>query len=152
PRFQEMFLDEARIASKIEHTNVARILDVGEHDGSYFIVMEWVDGDSLSKVMRAAEQKKQAVMPGVALRVLADAAAGVHAAHALKDRDGTHLGVVHRDVSPQNILISNTGATMLIDFGVAKARDRVSAETSAGQLKGKIRYMAPEQALGHAID
>jgi serine/threonine-protein kinase len=152
PRFQEMFLDEARIASRIEHTNVARILDVGEHDENHFIVMEWVDGDSLSKVMRANEQRKQRVPAGVALRVVADAAAGLHAAHSLKDRDGTSLGVVHRDVSPQNILISNNGATMLIDFGVAKARDRVSQDTSAGQLKGKIRYMAPEQALGQGID
>jgi serine/threonine-protein kinase len=152
PRFQEMFLDEANIASKIEHTNVARILDIGEHDGNYFIVMEWVDGDSLSKVVRAAEARKQRVPAGVALRICADAAAGLHAAHSLRDRDGSSLGVVHRDVSPQNILISNAGATVLIDFGVAKARDRVAQETSAGQLKGKIRYMAPEQALGENVD
>ena len=152
PRFQEMFLDEARIASRIEHANVARILDVGEHDESTFIVMEWVDGDSLSKVVRAADQKKQRIPAGIALRVCADAAAGLHAAHVLQERDGTHLGVVHRDVSPQNILISNAGSTVLIDFGVAKARDRVSQDTSAGQLKGKIRYMAPEQALGQPVD
>lgn len=152
PRFQEMFLDEARIASKIEHSNVARILDVGEHQENYFIVMEWVDGDSLSKVLRAAEQRKQRIPPGIALRIVADAAAGLHAAHELKERDGTHLGVVHRDVSPQNILIGNNGSTVIIDFGVAKARDRVSQETSAGQLKGKIRYMAPEQALGKNLD
>jgi serine/threonine protein kinase len=152
PRFQEMFLDEARIASRIEHGNVARIVDVGEQEESTFIVMEWVDGDSLSKVVRAAEQRKQRVPAGIALRVCADAAAGLHAAHVLKERDGTPLGVVHRDVSPQNILISNAGTTVLIDFGVAKARDRVSQETSAGQLKGKIRYMAPEQALGRNID
>jgi len=153
PRFQEMFLDEARIASRIEHANVARILDVGEQDENTFIVMEWVDGDSLSKVLRAAEQRKQPVPAGIALRICADAAAGLHAAHSLRDREtGAHLGVVHRDVSPQNILISNAGSTVLIDFGVAKARDRVSQDTSAGQLKGKIRYMAPEQALGRPID
>lgn len=152
PRFQEMFLDEARIASRIENANVARILDVGEHEGNYFIVMEWVDGDSLSKLLRAVEQRKQRIPSGVLLRICADAAAGLHAAHTLKDRDGTSLGVVHRDVSPQNILVSNAGMTVLIDFGVAKARDRVSQETSAGQLKGKIRYMAPEQALGRSID
>jgi len=152
PRFQQMFLDEARIASKIEHSNVARILDVGEHEGNYFIVMEWVDGDSLSKLNRAAEQQNRRVPTGIALRIAADAAAGLHAAHTLKDRDGTFLGVVHRDVSPQNLLIANTGATMLIDFGVAKARDRVSQETSAGQIKGKIRYMAPEQARGVNLD
>lgn len=152
PRFQEMFLDEARIASRIEHQNVARILDVGEHEDNTFIVMEWVDGDSLSKVVRAAESKKQRIPTGVVLRICADAAAGLHAAHVLTDREGTPLGVVHRDVSPQNILISNAGSTVLIDFGVAKARDRVSQDTSAGQLKGKIRYMAPEQALGRSID
>ena len=152
PRFQEMFLDEARIASKIEHANVARILDVGEDQGNYYIVMEWVDGDSLSKILRAAEQRKEKIPAGVALRICADAAAGLHAAHELKDRDGTALGVVHRDVSPQNILVGNNGATSVIDFGVAKARDRVSQETSAGQLKGKIRYMAPEQALGKSVD
>lgn len=151
-RFQEMFLDEARIASRIEHPNVARILDVGEEGDNYFIVMEWVDGDSLSKMLRAAESAKELVPTGIALRIIADAAAGLHAAHELKDRDGKLLGVVHRDVSPQNILIANSGATMIIDFGVAKARDRVSQDTSAGQLKGKIRYMAPEQALGRALD
>ena len=125
PRFQEMFLDEARIASKIEHANVARIMDVGEDQGNYFIVMEWVDGDSLSKILRAAEQRKEKIPAGVALRICADAAAGLHAAHELKDRDGTELGVVHRDVSPQNVLVGNNGATSVIDFGVAKARDRV---------------------------
>ena len=151
-RFQEMFLDEARIASKIQHANVVRILDVGEQSDSTYIVMEWIDGDSLSKVMRDAEQKKQRVPAGVALRICADAASGLHAAHALLERDGSPLGVVHRDVSPQNILISNGGTTVLIDFGVAKARDRVSQDTSAGQLKGKIRYMAPEQALGRDLD
>lgn len=152
PRFQEMFLDEARIASRIEHANVARILDVGEHANGHFIVMEWVDGDSLSKLMRAADKNHEPMPAGVALRVCADAAAGLHAAHVLEDRDGSPLGVVHRDVSPQNILVANTGATMLIDFGIAKARDRVSQDTSAGQLKGKVRYMAPEQALGRAVD
>jgi serine/threonine protein kinase len=152
PRFQEMFLDEARIASKIEHANVARIMDVGEDHGNYYIVMEWVDGDSLSKILRAAEQRKEKIPAGVALRICADAAAGLHAAHELQDRDGSALAVVHRDVSPQNILVGNNGATSVIDFGVAKARDRVSQETSAGQLKGKIRYMAPEQALGKPVD
>jgi serine/threonine-protein kinase len=152
PRFQEMFLDEARIASRIEHPNVARTLEVGEHDQNMFIAMEWVDGDSLSKVIRAAEHRKSQVPAGIALRVCADAAAGLHAAHVLEEPDGSLLGVVHRDVSPQNILLSTDGATVIIDFGIAKARDRVSQDTSAGQLKGKIRYMAPEQALGRSID
>jgi eukaryotic-like serine/threonine-protein kinase len=152
PRFQQMFMDEARIASRIEHQNVARILDVGEHDGHYFIVMEWVDGDSVSKIMRALDARKEHIPTGIGLRIGADAAAGLHAAHELKDQAGATLGVVHRDVSPQNILVSTTGASVLIDFGVAKARDRVSQETSVGQLKGKVRYMAPEQAVGREID
>jgi serine/threonine-protein kinase len=152
PRFQQMFLDEARIASKIESSNVARILDVGEHEGSYFLVMEWIDGDSLSKILRAAELRKERIPVGVALRIAADVATGLHAAHSLRERDGTHLGVVHRDVSPQNVLIANSGATMLIDFGVAKARDRAAQDTTAGQLKGKLRYMAPEQAMGRSVD
>jgi len=152
PHFQEMFLDEARIASRIEHANVARILDIGEHDGRTFLVMEWVDGDSLSRLLRIADRRKQRIMPGVALRIAADIAAGLSAAHNLKDHDDTHLGVVHRDVSPQNILVSNSGVAVLIDFGVAIVRDRASQETRAGHLKGKIRYMAPEQALGRSID
>ena len=137
PRFQEMFLDEARIASKIEHTNVARILDVGEHQDNYFIVMEWVDGDSLSKVLRAAEQRKERIPAGIALRICADAAAGLHAAHELKERDGTPLGVVHRDVSPQNILIGVDGTARITDFGIARATARVNS-TRPGKMKGKF--------------
>lgn len=152
PMFRSMFIDEARIASQIEHPNVARIQYVGEHLGNYFMVLEWVDGDSVSKILRGAEQRGERIPFGVAARILADAASGLHAAHELKDRDGASLGVVHRDVSPQNVLVSNDGATKIIDFGVAKAKDRVSHTTSAGQLKGKIRYMAPEQALGRELD
>src|SRR5690606_5718613 len=152
PLFRNMFLDEASIASRIEHPNVARIEYVGEHLGNYFMVLEWVDGDSVSKILRASEQRGERVPFGIAARILADAAAGLHAAHELKDKTGASLGVVHRDVSPQNILVSNAGTTKIIDFGVAKAKDRVSQDTSAGQLKGKIRYMAPEQALGRALD
>jgi serine/threonine-protein kinase len=152
PRFQQMFFDETRIASKIVHPNVARILDVGSHEGSYFLVIEWIDGDSLSKILKAAEIRQERIPAGVALRIAADVAAGLHAAHELRDRDGRSLGVVHRDVSPQNILVSNDGVTSLIDFGVAKARDRFAENTRAGQLKGKIRYMAPERACGADID
>ncbi len=151
-RFQRMFLDEARIASGIDHTNVARILDLGEEHGVLYIAMEWVDGDSLSKVQRLLAKKGIALPHGVVLRLLADACAGLHAAHELRDRTGTPLGVVHRDVSPQNILISADGVAKLIDFGIAKARDRASGETETGTLKGKIEYMAPEQALGRPLD
>jgi len=152
PRFQSMFLDEARIASGIEHTNVARVLDLGEEHGVLYIAMEWVDGDALSKLQRVLARAAVPLPEGIVLRIMADACAGLHAAHELRARDGTALSVVHRDVSPQNILVSAEGVAKIIDFGVAKARDRVSEDTSAGSLKGKISYMAPEQALGKEVD
>jgi serine/threonine protein kinase len=152
PRFEAMFLDEARIASGIEHTNVARILDLGEEHGVLYMAMEWVDGDSLSKLQRTLARTGIPLPQGIVLRLMADACAGLHAAHELRGRDETSLGVVHRDVSPQNILVSAEGQAKVIDFGVAKARDRVSEETSGGAFKGKIQYMAPEQALGRAVD
>jgi eukaryotic-like serine/threonine-protein kinase len=152
-RFQQMFLDEARIASRVEHANVARILHVGEHLSSPFLVMEWIDGDPLSKMLRVLATKNERVPLAIAARIVADAAAGLHAAHELRGQDGQLLGVVHRDVSPQNVLVANDGTTVIIDFGVAKARGRFAEDTCAGQLKGKVRYMAPEQALGdEAID
>jgi eukaryotic-like serine/threonine-protein kinase len=151
-RFQQMFLDEARIASKIEHTNVAQILDLGEEHHVLFLAMEWVDGESLSKLARAVERRGTRVPTGILARVLADTLGGLHAAHELRGDDGALLGVVHRDISPQNILISTKGAAKLIDFGIAKARDRVAEDTNAGLLKGKIHYMAPEQANGSDVD
>ncbi len=151
-RFQQMFLDEARIASGIEHTNVAEILDLGEEHDVLYLVMEWVDGDSLSKLMRTVDKKGEKIPTGIVCRILADVCGGLHAAHELRGSDGKHLNVVHRDVSPQNILVSTKGVAKLIDFGIAKAKDRMSGETSAGLLKGKVQYMAPEQALGQAVD
>src|SRR5258708_1447784 len=117
PRFQEMFLDEARIASGIQHPNVAQILDLGEQRDVLFIVMEWVDGDSLAKIRRLVTKIGGRVPVGLALRILADACAGLHAAHELRDDHGEPLGIVHRDVSPQNILVSAGGAVKVIDFG-----------------------------------
>ena len=151
-RFQRMFIDEARIASRIEHANVVQIVDVGEQHNVTYLVMEYVDGDALSKLHRELERKGMRLPPGVILRVLADVCGGLHAAHELRDDGGLLLGVVHRDVSPQNVLVSGTGVAKLIDFGIAKARDRLSGDTNADQLKGKVRYMAPEQALGRTMD
>src|SRR5262249_6365619 len=140
-----MFMDEARIASAIEHPNVAQILDLGETDGLLYTVMEWVDGESLAKLARMA-QKRGAPMPlHIALRIMADACAGLHAAHELRDEKDVRLGVVHRDVSPQNILVTSGGAVKVIDFGVAKAVNRRGEGTQSGVVKGKIRYLAPEQ-------
>jgi serine/threonine-protein kinase len=151
-RFRQMFLDEARIASRIEHANVAQILDLGEQHDVLYLVMEWVEGDALSKLSRAVEKDGQLIPLGIILRILADACAGLHAAHELCDAAGHPLHVVHRDVSPQNILVNTKGVVKVIDFGVAKARDRHADETSSGILKGKIQYMAPEQAVGKPVD
>ena len=148
----QMFLDEARIASRIEHSNVARILDLGEEHDVLYLVMEYIDGDSLSKLRRACTEGGMLVPPGVVLRMLADACSGLHEAHELKDEDGTLLDIVHRDVSPHNILVTTKGVAKVIDFGIAKARDRLAGDTNAGVLKGKIQYMAPEQALGRKVD
>src|SRR5688572_3629464 len=119
--YSEMFLDEARLASRIHHPNVAQILDLGEEGETLYLVMEYVDGDSLAKMIRLAAKKKKPFPLNLALRVIADACAGLHSAHELKDDNGRALGVVHRDVSPQNILVTNTGAAKVIDFGLAKA-------------------------------
>jgi len=144
-QFEEMFLDEARIASGIQHPNVAQILDLGEQESVLFIVMEWVDGDSLAKIRKLLAKGQKTIPIGITLRVLADVCAGLHAAHELRDEAGESLGIVHRDVSPQNILVASTGSVKVIDFGIAKARKRQQGETRTGIVKGKVQYMAPEQ-------
>jgi len=152
PRFRSMFLDEARIAARIEHTNVARILDLGEEGELLYLVMEWVDGDSLSQLQRRVTDNGGKIRIGILLRILADLCGGLHAAHELRDGSGMPLCVVHRDVSPDNILVDTQGVAKLIDFGVAKARDRIAEDTKTGVLKGKISYMAPEQAFRRPAD
>ena len=147
PNFQEMFLDEARIASRIQHVNVAQILDLGDQHGVLYLAMEWVDGDALSKLAHAVETHGAAFPPGVAMRIMADVCAGLHAAHELRDRSGAHLEIVHRDISPHNILVGAQGVAKVIDFGIAKARDRAAGDTRTGSFKGKVKYIAPEQAL-----
>jgi serine/threonine-protein kinase len=151
-RFQQMFLDEARISSVLEHTNVTQIFDLGEHGDILFLVMEWVDGESLARLFRASERAGEHMPPAIVGRMLVDACAGLHAAHELTDKAGNLLNVVHRDVSPQNILVSVRGDVKLIDFGIAKLRDRVAGDSMGGVFKGKILYMAPEQALGKPVD
>ncbi len=149
--FVTMFLDEVRLVRAIRHPNVVDIYDVGDADGVMWMSMEWVEGESLHTVIAEAG-KRRAIPPELAVRIIADAAAGLHAAHELKDVDGSPRGVVHRDVSPHNILIGTNGVVKLVDFGVAKAVGRISEATRAGQLKGKFGYMSPEQALGKVVD
>ncbi len=150
-QFIGMFLDEARLAALLDHPNVVRIIEVG-HDGEeYFLAMELVQGKPLSAVLRKATRERRPPSPALAAYIIAQAASGLGYAHALTDGDGRPLGVVHRDVSPQNILLSFEGAVKLIDFGVARAFGRV-AHTSPGGLKGKIEYMSPEQASAEEVD
>jgi serine/threonine protein kinase len=149
--FVRMFLDEVRLVRSIRHHNVVNVYDVGEHDGVMWMSMEWVEGESLH-TMIAEAGKRRAIPPEMAVSILAEAAAGLHAAHELRDENGGPRGVVHRDISPHNILLGTNGAVKLVDFGVAKAVGRVSEATRAGQLKGKFGYMSPEQARGKAID
>lgn len=152
PQFEQMFLDEAALAAKIHHPNVCEILDLGEQDEVLYIVMEWIDGEALSVIHKAA-RKNQAQLPvRLTMRMLAQASAGLHAAHELRDENDVPLQLVHRDVSPQNILVTYDGLVKLVDFGVAKAMGRAGSDTNAGQLKGKVPYMSPEQARGGIVD
>ncbi|MDB4945614.1 MAG: serine/threonine protein kinase [Labilithrix sp.] len=151
PEFERMFLDEARIASGVHHPNVCEIYELGEEQRTLYLVMEWVSGDSFSRVLRASG-RTEAVDPRVVARIVADACAGLHAAHELTDDDGRPMGVVHRDLSPHNILLTADGTAKVCDFGVAKALGQLHEATSAGQLKGKIAYMAPEQITGSDVD
>ena len=151
-RVRAMFLDEARLASAVVHRNVAHILDFLECDGALYLVMDWVDGASLKMLHDMLAARRERMPHGVLLRVLADICAGLHAAHQLRDSTGAFCDLVHRDVSPQNILVGVEGAAKLIDFGVAKTRHRAAQETTFGALKGKLHFMAPEQARGEAVD
>lgn len=152
PQFEEMFLAEAGLASRIKHPHVCEILDLGEQDGLIYLVMEWIDGEPLSQLSRSARQKG-GVPILIALRIVLNAALGLHAAHELKDEAGNLIGLVHRDVSPQNILVTYDGVVKIVDFGVAKASTELAnAATKDGQLKGKVPFMSPEQALGKDID
>jgi serine/threonine-protein kinase len=150
-QFIRMFLDEARLAALLDHPNIVRIMEVGHDDEEYFLAMELVQGKPLSAMLRKAAREKRAPSAAMSAYLIAQAAAGLGYAHTLTDGDGRPLGVVHRDVSPQNVLISFEGAVKLIDFGVARAFGRV-AHTSPGGLKGKIDYMSPEQASAEDVD
>ncbi len=150
PQFERMFLDEARVASRIIHPNVVQILDLGEQDDVLFLVMEWVDGESLATFRRMVPDQRMPLP--VALQIVIDVCAGLHAAHTLCDEENKPLGLVHRDVSPQNILIGYDGVVRITDFGVAKVAGRTGETTSLGRTRGKPPYMSPEQARGRPID
>ena len=149
--FVDMFLDEARIAAKIHHPNVCEILDLGDDEGLYFMVMEYVEGETLSSLVRQLRKREEKLPVACALQIAADACRGLEAAHAQKDHDGTPLNLVHRDVSPHNLLVTMDGRVKVVDFGIMKAAGKRS-NTLTGQLRGKLTYMSPEQARGEPVD
>jgi serine/threonine protein kinase len=146
PDFIRMFLDEARLAAKLDHPNIVQVLEIDEDAGSPYIAMEHVDGPTLGQLVRRARSAGRLEL-GHLIRIIADICAGLHHAHGCTGDDGRPLEVVHRDVSPQNILVSRQGISKLLDFGVAKARGRLT-ETGSGVLKGKLGYLAPELFSG----
>lgn len=141
-----LFVEEARISGAVRHPNLLEMLDAGEHDGVPYLAMEWVEGVT---VRRLAEHR---IPLPVVLRICMEACDGLHAAHEARTDEGAPLHVVHRDVSPQNLLVSRSGRVKVIDFGIAKAEGRITEDTTEGILRGKVRYMAPEQALGLEVD
>lgn len=150
PEFIEMFLDEARLAARVRHPNVVPTLDVVQRGEEVCLVLDYVEGEAFSKLLRFARKTGVPVEPSLVAAVMIGALYGLHAAHDAKDENGDVLGVVHRDVSPQNIMVGSDGIARVLDFGVAKGSGRIQA-TRDGQVKGKVRYMAPEQARGEEI-
>jgi eukaryotic-like serine/threonine-protein kinase len=150
-RHKEMFLREARLAALLAHPNVVHAFAFGEIYGELFIAMEYVEGEPLSDVLRTARDRDCGLAPGLVAFVLAEVCDGLHAAHELRDKEGQPLHVVHRDVSPHNVMIAYDGQVKLLDFGVAKF-EAGGNETRTGEVKGKMAYMSPEQALGEKLD
>lgn len=151
PEFVKMFVAEARVAIGLSHGNIAQVLDFGEEGGQYFIAMEHVDGPSLDGLLAAGVRERVAIDPALAAFVAARICEGLHHAHTRLGEDGQPLGIVHRDVSPQNVVVSFEGQVKLVDFGIAQARVARDA-TRPGVLKGKVHYFSPEQAAGRRVD
>jgi serine/threonine-protein kinase len=149
--FIQMLVDEAKIASQVRHPNIARVYEFTQSHGEFFIAMEHVDGKDLRTMIERCRVNKEAVPPHHAAYMAAEVATALQAAHNALDPDGKPLGIVHRDVSPSNVLCAYSGEVKLCDFGIAKASlSRV--QTKTGVIKGKVKYMSPEQALGHKVD
>ena len=146
----EMFLREAKLAAMLDHPNIVRAYDYGEVDGELFLAMEYVEGQALSRVLKALADAGVELGASLTAHVLAEVCDGLHAAHELRDEAGKELNLVHRDVSPQNVMVGYDGHVRLLDFGVAKIEAESSTKT--GEVKGKTAYMSPEQAMGDAID
>jgi serine/threonine protein kinase/Tfp pilus assembly protein PilF len=145
--FVGMFLDEARLAAELSHPNVVQVFDFGQADGTYFLAMEFLNGEDAGRVIRAARKQSKPIPPSVAAWIAAEAGAGLHYAHRFEDDAGTHLNLIHRDVSPSNIVVTFQGAVKVLDFGIAKSASQVQ-RTQSGMMKGKHAYMCPEQIHG----
>lgn len=148
--FVSMFLDEARLAARIQHPNVVPTIDVVATGGELFLVMEYVRGEALSKLVRLARKRKEPIPPRIAASIMCGFLLGLHAAHEATDEHGAPLGLIHRDVSPQNVLVGGDGVARVMDFGIAKAAGRLQV-TMEGQVKGKLAYMPPEQVSGKPL-
>ncbi len=150
-QFVSMFLEEARVAAMINHPNVVQIFDVGQSADDYYIAMEYIGGPSVAAICRSAHRRATVVPHAVAAGIVSQACEGLHAAHELCDDTSALMGLVHRDVSPQNLMVSDQGLVKLVDFGIAKAQNS-SIRTRTGSIKGKYPYMSPEQCEGRALD
>jgi serine/threonine-protein kinase len=151
PDFVSMFVDEARLAARIRHPNVVATLDVVVLDGELFLVMDYVQGETLARLLRLQRERREQTPVRVALAVITQVLAGLHAAHETRNERSEPIGLVHRDMSPQNVIVGVDGVARVLDFGIAKAEGRVQT-TREGQLKGKLSYVAPEQLKGDAVD
>lgn len=147
----QMFLDEARLAARLNHPNIVHTYEIGESGGQFFIAMEYLEGQSISQLVGKLVEAGEGLREPLVAHIASLALKGLHHAHELCDFDGTPLGVVHRDISPQNLFVTYSGEVKLLDFGIAKAAVN-STQTDTGVLKGKIRYMAPEQVAGGSVD
>lgn len=150
-RFRAMFLAEAQLSARLNHPNIVHTYEVGEESGSLFIAMEYVEGQSLHSLQSALKRAGKGIPAGMSVRIVCEVLSGLHYAHELTDIVGDKLVIVHRDVSPQNVMLTYDGGVKLVDFGVAKA-SYSSAATEIGTMKGKVRYMAPEQVAGASVD
>jgi len=151
PRFRAMLIAEARIASMMTHANICHVYELGETDGQLYIVMEYLEGITVLPLLRKVSKEKSALDLGFVGGVIQQATDGLNYAHELKDRGGEYLGIVHRDVTPTNIFLTNSGVVKVLDFGIAKVKD-ASAHTQTGTVKGKYAYMSPEQLRGGQVD
>ncbi|SVE29784.1 uncharacterized protein METZ01_LOCUS482638, partial [marine metagenome] len=149
--FVEQFLGEARVAATLNHPHIVSIYEVGAWDGIYFIAMEYIDGPDLAKLLGAAVRARRLISPPLAAKIALDAATALEHATEARDADGNPLNIVHRDISPQNVMLRRDGVTKVVDFGIARAAN-LASRTLTGQVKGKLAYMPPEQLLGEKVD